>query len=171
MNDIQNKENALKVASSAVDKQKTAVGSTATQLEQVKDQYLQCVIHAAALHEKSRRKKDAMQSLIIWAAVVAIGLIVLLIHNLVGIIYFGLVGLIAYIIHYNTKDSKIYNYNRRRDFFEKYAKSIAPADQLKWKTGSIDYSAPTVNGWKCSECGTQNTERAGYCVSCGTPKR
>lgn len=174
MNDIETKANAHNAAKQAVARQNTNVANSNNAILQAQNQYLQAVIHTATLNERVRRKKDSLQSLIVWGSLVVIWLIALLINPIVGWVFFGLVGVIAYAIHYNTKDQKAVAYGRRKEFFEKYAGSIASADQLKWKNGAVVYtnnSAPITGGWTCPDCQTKNTDSANFCVSCGTPKR
>ena len=174
MNDIETKVNAHNAAKQAVARQNTNVANSNNAILQAQNQYLQSVIHTATLNERVRRKKDTLQGLIVWGSLVVIWLITLLINPIIGWVFFGLVGVIAYAIHYNTKEQKAVAYNRRKEFFEKYAGSITPADQLKWKNGSVVYTntdAPITGGWTCPECQTKNTDRANFCVSCGTPKR
>ena len=149
MNDIETKVHAHNAAKAAVARQNANVANSNNAILQAQNQYLQSVIHTATLNERVRRKKDRLQRLIIWGSLVVIWLITLQINTIIGWVFFGLVGVIAYAIHYNTKDQKAVAYCRRKEFFEKYAGSIAPADQLKWKSSAVVYtstSTPTSGG-------------------------
>ena len=75
MNDIQAKENAYTVATTAVQKQNENLKNAHDQLVQAQNFYLQSVIHAAVLSEKSKRKKDALTNLIVWGCFVVLSLI------------------------------------------------------------------------------------------------
>ena len=57
MNDIQAKENIYNTATAAVNKQQESVSAATTQVTQAQNAYLQSVVHAATLSEKTRRKK------------------------------------------------------------------------------------------------------------------
>ena len=174
MNDIETKVNAHNAAKQAVARQSANIANSNNVILQAQNQYLQSVIHTATLNERVRRKKDRLQGLIIWGSLVVIWLITLMMNPIVGLVFFGLVAIIAYAIHHNTKDQKALAYSHRKEFFEKYAGSIAPADQLKWKNGAIVYtnaSAPTTGGWTCPFCQAKNTDRANFCVYCGAPKQ
>lgn len=173
MNDIQAKENIYTAATAAVNKQEESVSAATTQVTQAQNAYLQSVVRAATLSEKTRRKKDSLVNLAVYGGSAVIALILLLINVVVGILFIVAVGVIAWIVKQQTSDESVANYNNRKAFFSKYAHAVPANEQLKWKNGSVSYSGSTsytADGWNCPQCSTKNTNGSNFCVSCGTKK-
>lgn len=173
MNDIQAKENIYNAATAAVKKQEESVSAATTQVTQAQNVYLQSVIRAATLSEKTRRKKDSLVNLAVCGCSAVIGLILLVINVVVGILFIIAVGGIAWVVKQQTGDDSAVNYNNRKAFFSKYALAVPANEQLKWKNRSVSYSGSTSNtaeGWNCPRCSTKNSNSSNFCVSCGTKK-
>ena len=173
MNDIQAKENIYNTATAAVNKQQESISATTTQVTQAQNAYLQSVVHAATLSEKSRRKKDSLFNLVVFGSLGILALILLIINIVVGIIFVCVVGGIVWIVKQLTRDDCVVNYNNRKAFFSKYAHAVPANEQLKWKNGSVSYSGNTSyvsDGWTCPQCSTKNSVGSSFCTSCGTKK-
>ncbi len=179
MNDIQAKENIFNSANASVEKQKSALSESTSQLAAAQSAYLNGVVRAATLSEKTRRKKDTLCNLIVWGSCAFIALIMLLINPLFGVLFIVGVGIIAFVVKNQTEDAKTVNYNNRKDFFRKYSHAVPTGEKLKWKDGAISYSGSvstnpivmnTTTGWTCPQCSTKNTNGSNFCSSCGTKK-
>ena len=116
MNDIQSKENMYNTATAAVNKQQESVSAATTQVTQTQNAYLQSVVHAVTLSEKTRRKKDSLVNLAAYGGSAVIGLILLLINVVVGILFIVAVGGITWLVKQQTGDESVANYNNRKAF-------------------------------------------------------
>lgn len=173
MNDIQAKENIYNTATAAVNKQQESVSAASTQVTQAQNAYLQSVVRAATLSEKTRRKKDSLINLAVFGGSGILALILMLINVIVGILFICAVGGITWLVKRRTGDESVANYNNRKSFFSKYAHAVPANEQLKWKNGTVSYSGNTSyvsDGWTCPQCSTKNSVGSSFCTACGTKK-
>lgn len=173
MNDIQARENACKNAKTAVDEQQKKLSKAIMSTRESQNAYLQGVIRVATLSEKTRRKKYFLFNLVTYGGSVLLSLILLLINVCIGILFVAAVVFTIWIVKFKTGDANKANYDRRKTFFLKYAYAIPADEHIKWKNGSISYTANTNNsadGWKCPKCSVLNINAANFCVRCGTQK-
>ena len=173
MNDIQAKENIYNTATAAVKKQEESVSVATIQATQAQNAYLQSVVHAATLSEKTRRKKDSLINLAVFGGSAVIAFIMLLINPVIGILFICGVGGVTWLVKQQTGDQSIINYNNRKSFFTKYASAAPIAEQLKWKNKTISTTGNTSTTsaeWTCPQCSTKNTASSSFCTSCGTKK-
>ncbi len=173
MNDIQSKENIYNTATVAVNKQQECVSEATTQVTQAQNAYLQSVVRAATLSEKTRRKKDLLINLIVFIGATILALILLFINVVAGILFIFVVGIITWIINEKTSAERVANYNNRKAFFSRYSYVIPANEQLKWKSRTVPYSenaSDVADGWTCPQCSTINSVGSIFCTSCGTKK-
>jgi hypothetical protein len=171
MSNIEILEQKCMEAQMSVDAQKNMVANASGNLGQARERYLQSVVGAALLKERTKRKVDLFANLLLFGGLAVIAIIAFCINPVVGVLFVVGAVVIGIVIYNKNSEENGVNYAGRKRFFEKYAQFIPNHERLQWRgetSNSGGYS--TTEGWVCPRCNTTNSADSNFCIGCGNSK-